>query len=601
MDWGAVNSTLRASRSGHRSNWSFSFVAAISFVLTLPAMAFLPAESSRGAVATLHYAPNADFVAGSYAPGVDGFSLADIESADMLAELPPGVDALVYLGLCGGADAAFVSTVTPFLGDQRVFGFYLMDEPDPTGLYKPICPADDLKAESDWIHAHDPAAKTFITLMNMGSSSDPNYQDTYDPANSDIDLFGLDPYPCRSELGGCDDSYITKAVVAAEDSGIPQADVVPVFQAFGGGTFADDGGGQYSLPTPSQEQAILDTWASVVPDPVFDYTYSWGSQDADTALSTDPLLQPVLAVHNGVEGLLPTATTVTESTTSVVYGDESAALFNVTVTVEGSGPLQTDESVTVNVGSASCVAQLVSGSGSCTVADTALAVGGPYQLSATYEGDSTFSGSNGNGGTLTVLPVPTSTELTLARPSVSYGSESQVLSVTVGSASGTPTGRVLVAWPGGPICSTTLNQGTATCELGSTQLPGGTVAMISATYAGFGAFASSTSPTQSLTVAKDSTTTTLTDTPTSVSRETLSRTVFSVTVTTRNGEAVPDGETATVSVKSDACQVTLTQGKGTCELRSGSLAVGTYTAVATYQGDTNLLASRGSSPLRVTR
>lgn len=74
----------------------------------------------------------------------------------------------------------------------------------------------------------------------------------------------MDPYPCRTELHGCDYSYITKGVVAAEASGIPRADIVPVHQAFGGGSWADGGGGKYSLPTVTQERALLSTWAGVV-------------------------------------------------------------------------------------------------------------------------------------------------------------------------------------------------------------------------------------------------------------------------------------------------------------------------------------------------
>jgi hypothetical protein len=47
--------------------------------------------------------------------------------------------------------------IHPFLGSSQVWGFYLMDEPRPSS-----CPAVNLKAESDWIHANDPGAKTFI-------------------------------------------------------------------------------------------------------------------------------------------------------------------------------------------------------------------------------------------------------------------------------------------------------------------------------------------------------------------------------------------------------------------------------------------------------
>jgi hypothetical protein len=39
----------------------------------------------------LHYTANGNFVNGQYAPGADGFNLADISSASQLSELPSGV------------------------------------------------------------------------------------------------------------------------------------------------------------------------------------------------------------------------------------------------------------------------------------------------------------------------------------------------------------------------------------------------------------------------------------------------------------------------------------------------------------------------------
>ena len=79
----------------------------------------------------------------------------------------------MYLGLCDGADTNFIDLVQQFIGNPDVYGFYLVDEPDPTGEYSPQCPATDLKAESDWIHANDPGTVTFIVLMNLGTPTQP--------------------------------------------------------------------------------------------------------------------------------------------------------------------------------------------------------------------------------------------------------------------------------------------------------------------------------------------------------------------------------------------------------------------------------------------
>jgi hypothetical protein len=213
-------------------------------------------------------------------------------------ELPAGVQGLVWIGTCSGADAAFVSAVQPFAGNSRVFGFYLFDEPDPTGQYNTLCAAADLKAESDWIHTNVPGTKTFIVLMNMGSSSEPSFENTYNPANSGIDLYGVDPYPCRVEFGGCDFSMIAPAVTAAVASGIPPMAIAPVYQAFGGGAWTTDTGGSYQLPTPDEARELLTTWASAVPSPPFDMVYSWGTQNGDQALSGSAELQEIFALHN---------------------------------------------------------------------------------------------------------------------------------------------------------------------------------------------------------------------------------------------------------------------------------------------------------------
>jgi hypothetical protein len=230
----------------------------------------------------LHYTANGNFVNGVYAPGADGFNLADVGSVSELNALPPGVKGLVYLGLTNGADANFQATVSAFKNNPNLYGFYIADEPGG-GL------AANLKAESDWIHANVPGAKTFIIEQNLSSDTNPDF--VYNPANTDIDLFGLDPYPIKAS--GVDYSIIPTAVSAAEGAGIPLADIVPVYQAFGGGGYSE-----WTLPTPAQETEILSTWGGSVPNPVFDYAYSWGVQDGDTALSEVPGLQAIFAAHN---------------------------------------------------------------------------------------------------------------------------------------------------------------------------------------------------------------------------------------------------------------------------------------------------------------
>ena len=243
----------------------------------------------------LHYAPNSNVINGTYAPAADGFNLADVSSADELNALPIGVKGLVWLGnLNNGADATFINTVSQFKGDPNLFGFYLADEPDPTGQFGTLFTVANLKAESDWIHANIPGAKTFIVMMNLGSGTNPDYTNTYNPANTGIDLYGLDPYPVGPEnTNGFNLGIIPDAVTAAEAAGVPLSQIVPVYQTFGGGGFSS-----WAMPTAAQETQILSTWGAVVPTPVFDMAYSWGIQSNDTALVGSPQVAAVLEAHN---------------------------------------------------------------------------------------------------------------------------------------------------------------------------------------------------------------------------------------------------------------------------------------------------------------
>lgn len=275
-------------------------------------------QPNRGIdLATLHYTAGNNISAqGTYAPAAAGFNLADVSSVSELNALPTGVQGMIYLDQGSGVTQSFMDAVKPYIGNPKVYGFYLKDEPDPTGQYNTLVTAANLKAESDYIHANVPGAKTFITMMNMGSSENPTFANTYNPTNTHIDLFGIDPYPVRSDMSTVDYSMIDKAVAAAESAGISADHIVPVFQTFGGGNWADDSGGHYVMPTAAQEQTMLAHWAAAVPHPAFDYAYAWGSQNGDTALGSSSALQSVFLHHNTGTSTTPAGGTSGSSTGS---------------------------------------------------------------------------------------------------------------------------------------------------------------------------------------------------------------------------------------------------------------------------------------------
>jgi hypothetical protein len=295
---GAVQPAMLGSTrplSSAQTQVSQTQIASTQSAQPLPGQVLTNQTASGQPATTLHYAPNSSVVNGTYAPATDGFNLADVSSVDELNALPAGVKGLVWLGdLNNGVDATFINAVSPFKGNPSLFGFYLADEPDPTGQYGTLFTVANLKAESDWIHASIPSAKTFIVMMNLGPSTSPDYMNTYNPANTGIDLYGLDPYPVGPDnANGFDPSIIPAAVTAAEAAGIPLSQIVPVYQAFGGGGYSS-----WTMPTAAQETQILDAWGAVVPTPLFDMAYSWGIQSNDTALVNSPQVAAVFDAHN---------------------------------------------------------------------------------------------------------------------------------------------------------------------------------------------------------------------------------------------------------------------------------------------------------------
>lgn len=240
--------------------------------------------ASFAPITSLHYANGGNFHFGAYNapgdPGSAGFNLVDINSPASLAAVPPGCKALVVIDGVPGVTPGFIQTITPYIGNPKVFGFYLADEPDPASV-----PAENIKAESDWIHANFPGAKTFAVL-----GSGPFFGSPYTPASTHLDYVGLDPYPVRTF--GYVWQAIPLAVLTAEWQGWGQSQIVPVYQAFGGtGTFAE--------PTRLEVSLELAIWGLLTPSPAFDYAYSWGSAWGSVALVGRADLQAVFVDHNG--------------------------------------------------------------------------------------------------------------------------------------------------------------------------------------------------------------------------------------------------------------------------------------------------------------
>ncbi len=257
-----------------------------------------------------------------------GFNLFDVsgsntDPADTLAlvnALPAGTQALVWLGNLGNApkgqscptpgfsDAEFQAQVDVLANNPKVFGYNLSDEPHPS-----VCPdaASAIQARSDYIHTHAPGQKVYITVLdgsNMCPAGEGCEYRAFRPEITHVDLIGLDPYPCHFDSVGqpvpCDTSVILQRVQSAVANGIPASSIVPVFEAFGQEGRLDGKSIYYRTPTTTEFQDMLNLWKSLVPNPVFDFTYTWGIQctattcPAPQCLKNHPELQVLIKQHN---------------------------------------------------------------------------------------------------------------------------------------------------------------------------------------------------------------------------------------------------------------------------------------------------------------
>ena len=226
---------------------------------------------------TKHFVTN---LHGSKAPAGLGFDLFDISASTWaLGELPAGVQGLVYLGQkCPTpADAAFRSTVDRLAKSSKVFGYYLSDEPHIKDCANG---PQALATRADYIRkVTSGAQKSFIVL-----SKTEDYV-PFRPAVTHVDLVGLDSYPCSIANPTCDPYKVAEKVDAAKAAGIPLNTIVPVFQAFGQSGLGSSH--YYNLPTTTQMTALLAAWDKAVPNPVMDYTYSWGNQGSSNPTLVD--------------------------------------------------------------------------------------------------------------------------------------------------------------------------------------------------------------------------------------------------------------------------------------------------------------------------
>jgi hypothetical protein len=285
----------------------------------------------------------------------------------------------------------------------------------------------------------------------------------------------------------------------------------------------------------------------------------------------------------GASGLTPAtsgtiALTAAATTTTITGHSPDPSVFGQAITVSysvTSGSGTPTGTVTVSDGTDSCSGTVAQGSCSLTPSSA-----GSVTLTAAYAGDANFASSTSAGVGQTVNPAATTTTITSETPDPSTVGGAVTFAFTVAAnapGSGTATGTVTVS-DGAQSCSASVAVGT--CNIAFNTAGARTV---TATYAGDGNFAGSTSAGVGHTVNQAPTTTTIIGVAPEPSVLTQPITI-SFTVTSSGG--TPTGN---VTVTDGTVSCTATVADGSCSMIP--LAAGTETLVATYGGDANFLGS----------
>ncbi len=241
---------------------------------------------------------------------------------------------------------------------------------------------------------------------------------------------------------------------------------------------------------------------------------------------------------------------------------------------------------------------------------TANGTAGGYNISATaagVSGSATFAETN-----TTVTKVATTTTLSISGSSETYGdADNATLTATVtGSGSTLPSGTVTFMTGTTVLCSTTFFSSagshtiTASCSAPDSLLLAVGPYPVIATYSGnahyAGSSSSSVSP-PSITVAKDTSKTTVSESATSAKLGSEHLVTFSAMVVTGNGEIAVGSVTIHVGPSVTCTALTNASGVASCKIGSNDLPTGgVYAVSATFAGDTNVTGSSSSNSLNFT-
>ncbi len=309
--------------------------------------------------------------------------------------------------------------------------------------------------------------------------------------------------------------------------------------------------------------------------------------------------QQTVTVTNG-SVTTPTSTTLGLSSTSPALG--SSETFSATVSASGNAP---GGSVTFSDQNGAIVsANLVVGDSTSTasVTYTGLAFGS-HQVTATYNGSSSYGSSTSAAQTVTVDPATTTTSLTVNPASAAAGTSVTLIGSVQSYTNPALNGVISFADQNGPLGFTNItpNSTGGSASLTLTSLSAG-VHQITAAYNNDYEHAYSISPAQTVTITSTAAAVTTTTLNAPASATYRSPITFTISVSSANaantsGQVILCDEAAircAPELNLAMAQVTST---GTAMVRFSPGTVGTHTYVAKFLGTKNFSASTSASQM----
>jgi acid phosphatase type 7 len=226
--------------------------------------------------------------------GANGWNLMDVgPSKSVIDGLSRGTRALVWVGdynnrTCGFevSGSGLRADIAPLVGDPRVAGYFISDEPDPYA-----CPGaySQHQARTALIHTLDPG-KFVLTVLD--SNSGQQSLDQMPGWLGTSDYVGLDPYPCYVH-SQCNYGWIDEVIAEADADGLPYWGVVQSFKDT-----------TWRWPTVTELDHMLRQWSSSAWRGLATFAWKWAGHCLCSAKRA-ALLDAWRAFNKGVAGTDP--------------------------------------------------------------------------------------------------------------------------------------------------------------------------------------------------------------------------------------------------------------------------------------------------------